>query len=69
MQIEKEFDEDDRYSFPEGPQYFYSKNGVLKIALTENEGDAIFYEVASNLVVGLRDMRIVSIYLDKINFI
>ncbi|CUI18107.1 hypothetical protein PNK_p0053 (plasmid) [Candidatus Protochlamydia naegleriophila] len=69
LQIVKEFDDDDRYTFPEEPQYFYSKNGILKIALTENEGDAIFYEVASNLVVGLRDGRIVSIYLDKINFI
>lgn len=68
--FEGTIEEDNRCYFKEDTKYFYSqRNKVLKIALTENEGDAIFYEVASNLVVGLRDGRIVSIYLDKINFI
>lgn len=74
LKIKKGFkgsiEDDNRCYFKEEIQYFYSKrNGILKIALTEDEENAIFYEISSNLIVGMHNKRIVSIYLNKINFI
>lgn len=69
LKVKEGFEDTDRYSFSLVPTYEYSSKGILKIYLTTDYQDSIFFLISKDLIVGMKDYKITSFILTKIHYL
>lgn len=67
LKIQEGFNITDRYYFSSPPTYEYSKDGILKINISDSN-QPIFYKIAQDLIVGLHHQMISCFIMEKISF-
>ncbi len=69
LKILEGYENTDRYSFRFIPIYEYSNEGILKIKLTDDDSNSLFFQISNDLIVGIKNQIITSFIISKIYFI
>ncbi len=62
------FEDDKREYYDFDPTFEYSNKGILKINFCDNSSGSTFFQIAEDLIAGIKDHQLTCFYLLKISF-
>lgn len=68
LKTQEGFEDTDRYSFKFTPIYEYSTVGFLKITLCDDQQLTFYYEISKDLIIGIKDYKLTSLFVSNIYF-